>query len=230
MQGTGNREQGTEEPFSAPNGLRLILASSSPRRRELIALLGLPFVVVSSRYEEPPAPATPTYLPDFVTQLAANKAREVAERMGEELARGAVVLGADTLVMPDDAETGVPLGKPQDGEDACRMLRRLSGKTHRVYTGIALITMQKTELTAVCTRVRFRELSDAMIADYVATGEPLDKAGAYGAQGYAAPFIESFEGDFFNVVGLPLCAVGRALETINPDWWRLRHAMPPVYE
>ncbi len=211
----------------ATNGPHLILASSSPRRRELVALLGLPYVVVPSRYEEPPAPDTPVDLPEFVTRLALGKAREVAERMGRELNAGAVVLGADTLVAPDDAEVGVPLGKPRDDEDARRMLRVLSGRTHRVYTGIALVTASSSavHLAAVCTRVRFRALTDTMIADYVETGEPLDKAGAYGAQGYAAPFIESLEGDFFNVVGLPLCAVGRALEMIQSDWWRQRSGM-----
>ena len=113
------------------------------------------------------------------------------------------------------------------------MLRLLSGKVHRVYTGVALVgseePWQKVEVTAaVCTQVRFRELSEAMIEDYLGTGEPFDKAGAYGAQGYAAPFIEGFEGDFFNVVGLPLCEVGRMLERIGVVWWHFRRQMPPL--
>lgn len=236
---------------------RLILASASPRRRELLALLGIPFTVVPSRYEEPLPPITAISLPAFVTELAMQKAQEVAQRVQDALAQGALVLGADTLVSIDDADLGVPLGKPTDAADACRMLRQLSGRTHRVYTGIALIEKRKDggevqnksgveisdleserssssppslllHASTVCTRVRFRELSDAMIADYVATGEPLDKAGAYGAQGYAAPFIESFDGDFFNVVGLPLCELGRTLEKIGVEWWRFRQEMPPL--
>ena len=242
---------------------RLILASASPRRRELIALLGMPFTVMPSRYEEPTPPTTPIALPAFVTQLAVHKAEEVAQRVHSELAQGALVLAADTLVSIDDADLGVPLGKPADAAAACRMLRQLSGRTHRVYTGFAIIGEEKgkrergkeeppVELSdthpatnslpsslfpspfsllhtsSVCTRVRFRELSEAMIADYVATREPLDKAGAYGAQGYAAPFIESFDGDFFNVVGLPLCELGRALEAVGVSWWRFRQEMPPL--
>jgi septum formation protein len=207
---------------------RLILASASPRRRELLALLGMPFTVMPSRYEEPLPPTAAISLPAFVTQLAVHKAQEVAQRVQGELEQGALVLAADTLVSIDDADLGVPLGKPTDAADACRMLRQLSGRTHRVYTGIAIMGKGNLHTSAVCTRVRFRELSDAMIADYVATGEPLDKAGAYGAQGYAAPFIESFDGDFFNVVGLPLCELGRTLESIGVEWWRFRQEMPPL--
>ena len=123
---------------------------------------------------------------------------------------------------------GTPLGKPQDAEDAARMLKTLSGRSHLVCTGVALIKvsesgeMQPPVQTAISTRVTFRPLSDAMIAAYVATGEPMDKAGAYGAQGFAAPFIERIEGDFFNVVGLPLCALGQLLEQAGFDWQKLR--------
>ena len=123
---------------------------------------------------------------------------------------------------------GAPLGKPADGADACRMVRMLAGRRHLVCTGVALFRPQEAKqdtpphVISVSTWVTFRELTDAMIADYVATGEPLDKAGAYGAQGFAAPFIESFEGDFFNVVGLPLCALGRLLETAGCDWSHYR--------
>ena len=208
-------------------GPHLVLASASPRRKELIALLGLPFTVVPSRYEEPPAPPYPVDLPAFVMQLAANKAQEVASRVPNGL-----VLGADTLVTADDGDWGIPLGKPADDRDALRMLQLLSGRVHRVYTGVALLTAGRNDwnaphaTSAVCTRVRFRELSEQMIRDYIATGEPRDKAGAYGAQGFAAPFIESFEGDFFNVVGLPLCEVGRLLESLNIPWWQHRKFMP----
>lgn len=237
----------------------LILASASPRRQELIALLGLPFSIVPSRYEEPAPPTSPVDIPAFVTTLALNKGVEVAQRRQAELMQGAFVIAADTLVTIADADIGVPLGKPSDADDALRMLRQLSGRTHRVYTGIAVIASinalrskasgsdeEQTErdkglrghmpfssdvspetilppglvlkTAAVCTRVRFRAMSDDMIANYVATGEPMDKAGSYGAQGCAAPFIESFEGDFFNVVGLPLCRLGQLLESMGVVW------------
>lgn len=200
----------------------LVLASASPRRHELIALLGIPFRIVASRYEEPPAPGHPVSLPELVMELAASKAMEVAER-----AEKGWVLGADTLVTLDEG-FGVPLGKPADAADARRMLALLSGRDHFVYTGIALVAPRLPAETlrpitaAAKTRVWFRELTAEMIADYVATGEPLDKAGAYGAQGYAAPFIERYEGDFNNVVGLPLCEVGRLMERCGLDWVELR--------
>ncbi|MCW3100344.1 MAG: hypothetical protein JWL77_5962 [Chthonomonadaceae bacterium] len=206
---------------------RLILASVSPRRRELLSLLGLPFTVMPSPYEEPPAPLHPVDLPTFVTELACHKARAVAQQQPN-----AFVIGADTLVSLSLERVGVPLGKPADAHDACRMLRLLSGAVHTVHTGVALFqtgsdgSMADPLVAAVRTEVRFRTLSEAMIADYVATGEPLDKAGAYGAQGYAAPFIESFQGDFYNVVGLPLCEVGRLLERSGLLWWQHRRQMP----
>jgi septum formation protein len=206
---------------------RLILASVSPRRRELLSLLGLPFTVMPSPYEEPPAPFHPVDLPTFVTELACHKARAVAQQQPN-----AFVIGADTLVSLSVERIGVPLGKPADAHDACRMLRLLSGAVHTVHTGVALFqtasdgSMAAPQVASVRTEVRFRALSEAMIADYVATGEPLDKAGAYGAQGYAAPFIESFHGDFYNVVGLPLCEVGRLLEQSGLLWWQHRRQMP----
>lgn len=192
-----------------------------------MALLGLPFEVIPSRYEEPPGSGEPIVMADFVTSLAVSKAQEVAARVDA----GSWVIGADTEVALDIGERGVPLGKPVDAEDARRMLRLLSGRAHRVYTGVALVHApgSKAPITAVeRTLVRFREMTEAMIADYVATGEPLDKAGAYGAQGYAAPFIAGFEGDFFNVVGLPLCHLGRLLEQAGISWWHYRRHMPPL--
>jgi septum formation protein len=202
----------------------LVLASASPRRQELIALLGVPYRIVASRYDEPPPPTHPVSLPDLVTELATRKAEEVAGRLG-----AGWVLGADTLVSLDEG-VGVPLGKPVDAADAARMLGRLSGRAHCVYTGVALIPDRQAgerppALTMVeRTFVWFRELTPAMIDDYVATGEPMDKAGAYGAQGFAAPFIERFDGDFFNVVGLPLCGIGRLLERAGFDWHGARTA------
>jgi septum formation protein len=199
----------------------LILASASPRRQELATLFGLPLEIIPSRYEEPKEPIEPILLREFVQTLALGKAREVAGRVE----RG-IVLGADTTVTLSLEARGVPLGKPADRAEAHRMLRLLSGRVHVVYTGVALIRVAGTGVLSeplcesVATRVRFREMSDAMIANYLDTGEPFDKAGAYGAQGYAAPFIEGFEGDFFNVVGLPVCTVGRLLEQMGVLWWR----------
>ncbi|HZT41396.1 MAG TPA: Maf family protein [Chthonomonadaceae bacterium] len=204
-----------------------MLASASPRRRELMALLGLPFEVLPSRYEEPTASQEPIFMAEFVTTLALHKAQEVAARVDGD----SWVIGADTEVALDLGEKGMPLGKPIDAEDARRMLRLLSGRAHVVYTGVALLRAPgggEPITAAERTLVRFREMTEAMIDDYVATGEPLDKAGAYGAQGYAAPFIAGFEGDFFNVVGLPLCLVGRLLEQAGIPWWHYRLHMPPL--
>ncbi len=208
---------------------RLLLASASPRRRELIALLGLPFEVCPSAYQEPPPPAEPVALDSFVLTLARHKAQEVAARADA----GCLVLGADTIVTLETGEEGLPLGKPTDPEDARRMLRLLSGRAHSVLTGIALIRAQGAGATdaplctVVRTQVHFRPLTSEMIEGYLATGEPFDKAGAYGAQGYAAPFIHHIEGDYFNVVGLPLAEVGRLLESAGVAWWRFRTQTPP---
>jgi septum formation protein len=199
----------------------LILASASPRRRELLALLGLPYEVIPSRYDEPADLPEPVRLTDFVMHLALEKACEVARRVGPGL-----VIGADTEVAME--EIGLPMGKPQDAADARRMLRGLSGRAHLVCTGLAVVPafgngqIGEPRCMAEQTWVFFRALTDAMISDYVATGEPLDKAGAYGAQGFAAPFIERYEGDFFNVVGLPVCALGRLLEQMGYRWWEAR--------
>ncbi len=222
-------DQNQKESAGAP---ALILASASPRRQELIALLGLPFTVRASRYQEPPAPGEPIDLADFVMTLAREKAREVAGRVAPE--RGnRFVIGADTLVTLATGPVGLALGKPVDHADARRMLTALSGTTHVVHTGVAVLETRqgritRTAQTSVATQVRFRALSETMIADYIATGEPLDKAGAYGAQGYAAPFIEGYVGDFFNVVGLPLCALGQLLEQCGLEWWHYRNQMPAL--
>lgn len=143
----------------------------------------------------------------YVVRLA----REKAEAVFRELAdSGATVLGADTTVTVDN----LILGKPEDAADAARMLRLLSGRTHRVITGVAVATAAGTEVAAEVTAVRFLTLSDDEIAGYVATGEPLDKAGAYAIQGRAARWIPRVEGCYFNVVGLPLALVTTLLESI----------------
>ena len=175
---------------------RLILASTSPRRRELLGLLGLPFEVVTSRYDEAQVDPVSMAPADYVRQLAQGKAAEVAGRTDGD----ALIIGADTTVVLD----GQFLNKPSDAADARRMLRTLSGRTHEVYTGLCLRRGETIALDYAVTKVSFDTLTDDTIAAYAATGEPLDKAGAYGIQGKALSFIPSIQGDYFNVVGLPL--------------------------
>jgi septum formation protein len=185
----------------------LVLASQSPRRRELLMQAGYKFEVRPAHIpEEALAGENPM---TYVMRLAREKAEAVfhdlsAHAVGETLA----VLGADTTVTLDDAI----LGKPEDEADAERMLKMLSGRTHRVMTGVALATAAGVEVAAEVTAVRFNTLSDEEIANYVATGEPMDKAGAYAIQGYAARWIPRIEGCYFNVVGLPLALVSSMLE------------------
>ena len=189
---------------------RLILASASPRRRELLALLGIPFdVIASSVAEDDTGDVAPELL---ALRLAFEKARDVAARVRPGPAEGVVILGADTVVVPPgDADVRV-LGKPTDAQDARRMLGLLSGKTHVVFTAVAALYMAASlpgewRCAVVPSRVRFRSLSERDIEEYVSTGEPLDKAGAYGIQGHGARLVEDLRGDYSNVVGLPLGAV-----------------------
>lgn len=182
----------------------IILASASPRRRELLSLSPLPFTIEPAKGTEPPV--DPTLSPEEnVLRLAALKAEEVAARHPE-----ALVIGCDTVVAVD----GDILGKPIDEEDAARMLRALSGREHAVYTGVCLLSPEGGERFCERTAVRFRSLSAQEIAWYVSTGEPLDKAGAYGIQERAAMFIEGIDGDYANVVGLPLCRLMQALSSM----------------
>lgn len=176
---------------------KIILASASPRRRELLAKTGLEFEVVPFSGEEI---ITKTRPEEIVTELARQKASEVAERCGE----GTLVIGADTIVAKD----GEILGKPADEADAVRMLTLLAGSVHQVYTGVCLIEKEggKSGERVFCevTDVEFYPMSEAEIAAYAASGEPLDKAGAYGIQGKCAVYIKGIRGDYNNVVGLPL--------------------------
>jgi septum formation protein len=188
----------------------LVLASASPRRRELLAQAGFAFSVRPAHIpEEPRANEDPIA---YVTRLAREKAEVVfREISSEESAPSQVVLGADTTVTLDNHI----LGKPSDDPDAARMLHLLSGRTHLVITGVAVVTAQSTEVAAEATAVRFLTLSNREIEDYVATGEPMDKAGAYAIQGRAARWIPRIEGCYFNVVGLPLALVASMLEPLN---------------
>ena len=180
----------------------LILASSSPRRHELLGGLRVPFRVIPSDASEARDSALDP--PAQVVALAERKARSVAARLESGL-----VLGADTTVVLD----GDLLGKPRDDEDAVRMLHALSGREHQVLTGVALVDVASGEERAsvLMTRVQVLPLSEETIARYVATGEPRDKAGAYAIQGIGAALIASCNGCFTNVVGLPLCETARFL-------------------
>jgi septum formation protein len=187
----------------------LILASASPRRRELLAQAGFTFEVHPAHIPEDPLPGEEPIA--YVTRLARAKAQTVFEQIAKNSAdskENLAVLGADTTVTLD----GQILGKPAAAADAARMLRLLSGRSHRVITGVALATEQGTEVAAEVTAVRFLTISDAEIEAYIATGEPMDKAGAYAIQGRAARWIPRIEGCYFNVVGLPLALVSALLE------------------
>lgn len=195
-------------PSGCHNANMLILASASPRRRELLAQAGFAFQVHPAHIPEDPWPGEEPVA--YVTRLAREKAEVTFARLndGNAPGKGIIVLGADTTVTLDNQI----LGKPEDAADAARMLRMLSGRSHRVITGVAVVTAKSTEVAAEVTAVRFLTLSDAEIEAYVATGEPMDKAGAYGIQGRAARWIPRIEGCYFNVVGLPLALVAQLLE------------------
>jgi len=193
--------------------IMLVLASASPRRRELLAQAGFTFQVRPAHIAEDPRPGEDPIA--YVVRLAREKAQAVYRELtaqpgasGGAAADSLAVLGADTTVTID----GQILAKPLDADDAARMLRLLSGRTHRVLTGVALVTAEATEVAAEATAVRFLSLTDEEIAAYIATGEPTDKAGAYAIQGRAARWIPRIEGCYFNVVGLPLALVTAMLE------------------
>ncbi len=180
--------------------MNVVLASASPRRRELLQRAGVEYTVKVSDADEHIEPDTPPH--EAVMSLARQKAQAVAQTCPGDL-----VIGADTVVVYD----GAILGKPADASDAARMLRALSGRTHTVYTGVCLICDEKKETFYEQTQVTFYPLTDAEIDAYVATGEPMDKAGAYGIQGRGCTLVQSICGDYFNVVGLPVAAVCRRI-------------------
>jgi septum formation protein len=186
----------------------LILASASPRRKELLEQIGLQFIAIPSNLEETLNPdETPD---DLVIRLSLDKAYEVARRP-DISARW--VIGSDTVVVCN----GQILGKPADHQDAAAMLRQLSGTSHLVVSGYAVIDRQQQidRTEAVITKVHFRQLTEAEIARYIATGEPADKAGAYAIQGIAACFVSGIEGSYTNVVGLPLCRLTLTLKELG---------------
>ena len=183
--------------------LPLVLASQSPRRRELLGTAGIPFTIRVRDVEEIRAPGEP---PDaYARRLARAKAESVWEGRDE------IVLGADTIVVLDlDV-----LEKPRDATDARAMLERLAGREHTVITGICLRHPGGVQVDSTATRVRFSPLAPAEIDDYIASGEPMDKAGAYAIQGLASKFVERVEGCYFNVIGLPLSQVYRYLKSLE---------------
>ncbi len=184
----------------------IILASKSPRRRELLTMLGLEFTVIPAVGEEKVSPSmTPG---ETVMSLALGKAREIADNHPDSL-----VIGSDTLVYLD----GKPMGKPHSEEEAASMLRQLSGKVHQVYTGIAVVCGDDEKVDFEKTDVQFRELTEDEIKWYIGTGEPMDKAGAYGIQGQGAVFIPKIDGDYFTVMGLPLCKLWGMLPNVQGE-------------
>lgn len=189
----------SDRTFSRP---RVILASQSPRRRELLNLVGIP-------HEVRPADIDECYLPgesphDHAERLAREKAAAIREA-------DAVVIGSDTIVVLD----GEVLGKPTDTAHAARMLRQLSGRTHTVITAVAVAWRGRVESGVEEVDVTFHRLTDAAVAGYVATGEPMDKAGAYGIQGYGATLVARVNGDYFAVMGLPIQRLVRLLERLG---------------
>ena len=174
----------------------IILASKSPRRKQLLSMMGLEFTVQTADIDETMDPSqTPAH---EVAAVSARKAEKIAALHLQD-----VIVSADTIVVID----GKILGKPKDEQDAARMLRLLSGRTHTVYTGLTVHANGKANTQVVS----FRDLSDAEIAAYIETKEPMDKAGAYGIQGYGSMFVSHLDGDYFCVMGLPVCTLAGML-------------------
>lgn len=189
---------------------KIILASASPRRRELLTQIGLAFTVMPSDVEENPESILPQ---DMVIELSKAKARDIWGKVGQNNRNGCLVLSADTVVSIEEEI----LGKPRDEDDAVRMLTLLSGKEHQVYTGVTMIWIdeegkQEEYSFYVCTGVLMYRIGREEILTYVRSGEPMDKAGAYGVQGRAAAYIKAIRGEYSNVVGLP---VGRLYQEMK---------------
>ncbi len=187
--------------------MRVILASSSPRRAEILKKIGIDFDVIPSRINEE---LDEGEFGEVVENLAKRKAKEVFERTFDER----IVIGADTVVVLN----GKIFGKPNGFEDARNFLKALSGKSHEVYTGVAFVWNSGEYSFHERTVVKFRELPDELVEKYVRSGSPMDKAGGYGIQDLGAVFVEKIEGDFYNVMGLP---IGRVWEFLfKKGWWR----------
>ena len=186
--------------------MQLILASASPRRKELMGLFRHPFIIRAADIDETMNPDGSPF--DEVGRVSRAKAMATARSSDD------VVVAADTIVVCE----GKVLGKPHTEEEAAAMLRLLSGREHQVMTGMTVLRGDRAETVTEVTGVRFRALTEQEIRDYVATGEPMDKAGSYGIQGGGALFCEGLAGDYYNVMGLPVCRLGQMLRAIAPDW------------
>ena len=187
--------------------MNLILASQSPRRRELLGLMGHPFLVRVADIDETMDETLPPY--DEVARVSRLKALAVA-RKNED-----IVVAADTIVVCG----GTVLGKPRDEKDAFRMLKMLSGRDHQVMTGMTVVRGEETVTVTEVTDIHFRPLLDEEITAYVRSGEPMDKAGSYGIQGGAALFATHLNGDYYNVMGLPVCRLGMILRDMGLPVW-----------
>ena len=185
--------------------MQLILASQSPRRKELLGLFSIPFTIRVADIDETMDPHKPPF--DEVARVSRLKALAVA-REPEDL-----VIAADTIVVCN----GQVLGKPADEADARRMLKLLSGRDHQVMTGMCVLRGSREVVCTEVTDIHFRPLTDREIDRYIATKEPMDKAGSYGIQGGAALFAEKMAGDYYNVMGLPVCRLGQILKEMAPD-------------
>ena len=183
----------------------IILASQSPRRQELMKLTGLPFTVRVADVDETMDKSLPVQ--QEVTRVSRRKAQAIASGASPD----DIVIAADTIVVIDGRE----LGKPRSEEEALGMLRLLSGRTHEVVTVLSVCKGSQLESEAVVTKVTFRTLCEEELRAYVRTGEPMDKAGSYGIQGYGAMFVKCIEGDYFSVMGLPLCPLCRMLRAFG---------------
>ena len=180
----------------------LILASNSPRRKELLSMLGYEFVVIASDCDETTNITEPS---ELVKELSLRKAKAI------DFCDDDIVIGSDTVVAID----GKILGKPVDEDDAAKMLRLLSGKTHTVYTGVTVL-QDNTEITeSISCDVTFKEMTETEILNYIKTGEPMDKAGAYAVQGKGSAFVEKLNGDYFAVVGFPCCYINKILNKLG---------------
>lgn len=188
---------------------KIILASQSPRRRQLLRQIGLEdFTILVPQANESYDPSLP---PEEIVASICRKKAEAARALADD--PEAVIIAADTMVFLD----GRPLGKPHSEAEARDMLRALSGRTHHVCTGVSVCRGARLETHTETTAVTFRPLTEGEIRDYAATGDPMDKAGAYGVQGKAALFVKRIQGDFFNVMGLPLCLLGQMLAEFGVD-------------
>lgn len=187
--------------------MKIVLASQSPRRKELLGRMGLEFVTQASKIDESAFDGLEA------RELVATLSREKAQWIARQLDGETLVIGADTVVVRD----GAALGKPKDTEDAVAMLLSLSGRDHQVCTGVTVCRGDRVLTQVEETQVTFRDLTEAEVRQYVSTGEPMDKAGAYGIQGLGGLLVEGIRGDYSNVVGLPVCRLGQMLKGFGVD-------------